>query len=36
MSLDDALEATAIEGRQYTKRQRTWIRHQIKADETIT
>lgn len=35
MSMDDALEATVIETRQYTKRQRTWLRHQIKADEMI-
>lgn len=35
MSLDDALERTAIETRQYTKRQRTWLRHQIPADEII-
>jgi len=35
MALEDALEATAIEGRQYTKRQRTWLRHQIRADEII-
>jgi tRNA dimethylallyltransferase len=33
--LEDAIEATAIETRQYTKRQRTWLRHQIRADETI-
>jgi len=36
MSLDAALERTAIETRQYTKRQRTWLRHQIKADEMIS
>lgn len=35
MTLDDALEATAIETRQYTKRQRTWLRHQIRADEVL-
>jgi len=35
MSMDDAMEATVIETRQYTKRQRTWLRHQIKADEMI-
>lgn len=34
-TLEDALEDTAIETRQYTKRQRTWLRHQIRADETI-
>lgn len=34
-SLDDAIEETAIETRQYTKRQRTWLRHQIRADEVI-
>lgn len=33
--LEDALEETAIETRQYTKRQRTWLRHQIRADEII-
>lgn len=31
----DAFEATAIETRQYTKRQRTWLRHQIRADEVV-
>ncbi len=34
-SLEDALEDTVIETRQYTKRQRTWLRHQISADETL-
>lgn len=35
ISLDDALELTAIETRQYTKRQRTWLRHQIRPDEIL-
>ncbi|MBU6234645.1 MAG: tRNA (adenosine(37)-N6)-dimethylallyltransferase MiaA [Alphaproteobacteria bacterium] len=35
MSLEEALELTAIETRQYTKRQRTWLRHQLKADEAL-
>lgn len=35
MSAADAFEATAIETRQYTKRQRTWLRHQIRADEVV-
>jgi tRNA dimethylallyltransferase len=35
MQETDAFEATAIESRQYTKRQRTWLRHQIKADVII-
>ncbi len=35
MSAVDAFEATAIESRQYTKRQRTWLRHQIRADVII-
>lgn len=36
MSLNDALEQTALETRQYTKRQRTWLRGQITPDEIIT
>lgn len=35
MTLPEAIEATTIETRQYTKRQRTWLRHQIKADEAL-
>jgi len=35
ISLDDALERTAIETRRYTKRQRTWLRHQLKSDEVL-
>jgi tRNA dimethylallyltransferase len=35
MAMDDAIEATVVETRQYTKRQRTWLRHQIRADEII-
>lgn len=35
-TLEDALEEIVIETRQYTKRQRTWLRHQIRADETIS
>ena len=35
MAMDDAIEATVIETRQYTKRQRTWLCHQIRADEII-
>ncbi|MCB1537544.1 MAG: tRNA (adenosine(37)-N6)-dimethylallyltransferase MiaA [Rhodospirillales bacterium] len=35
MTLEDAIERTAIETRQYTKRQRTWLRHQITPDEVI-
>ena len=34
-NLEDALEDIVIETRQYTKRQRTWLRHQIRADEVI-
>ncbi|NBX66347.1 MAG: tRNA (adenosine(37)-N6)-dimethylallyltransferase MiaA [Proteobacteria bacterium] len=33
--LPDAVEATAIETRQYTKRQRTWLRNQIAPDEVL-
>jgi len=33
--LDDVREDIVIETRQYTKRQRTWLRHQIRADEII-
>lgn len=36
MSLEAALERTATETRQYTKRQRTWLRHQITAHEVLT
>ncbi|HEY8963542.1 MAG TPA: tRNA (adenosine(37)-N6)-dimethylallyltransferase MiaA [Alphaproteobacteria bacterium] len=35
ITLEDALEKTAIETRQYTKRQRTWLRHQLRADEIL-
>lgn len=35
MTMEDAMEQTAIETRQYTKRQMTWLRHQIRADEVI-
>lgn len=35
LSLEDALERTAIQTRQYTKRQRTWLRHQMQADEVL-
>lgn len=35
MSLEEAIEETAIETRQYTKRQRTWLRHQLSPDEHI-
>jgi tRNA dimethylallyltransferase len=34
-SMADALEDTVIETRQYTKRQRTWLRHQITAHEAL-
>lgn len=33
--LEDVREDIVIETRQYTKRQRTWLRHQIRADEVI-
>lgn len=33
--IDNVFEDIVIETRQYTKRQRTWLRHQIRADETI-
>ncbi len=35
ITMDEAMESTAIETRQYTKRQRTWLRHQIRADEIV-
>lgn len=34
-TLEHAMEDTAVETRQYTKRQMTWIRNQIRADEII-
>lgn len=33
---DEAIEHTVNETRQYAKRQKTWMRHQLAADEVIT
>ena len=36
MTLQDAIEKTRQETRNYAKRQYTWARHQIEADEVIS